>query len=486
MGNWQEPEKPTILLDWFNVSYRTLLAVCFGALLIVGGASYATYVKYFYQESPKAAARAAINQAEENLHKTGPVGEEEAATEFKQAAQGLLEEARRQFDAKNFLDARKAAVESNLNAEKAIALVRGELAREVQFYHIEGDVKVKRARELIWVDAKEGMSLSVGDQVKTSSRSTAQIIYFNGTITTVNPGSLLEIKTLYDNQVTKVQRVRERLRQGKIAASTQEGVKGSFHEVATHNAVAKSTHRTNFSVEYDKNASRTHVEVRAGRATLLTGRGKQVEVHGSEMVDVDRKENVSAVKHMKPVPRMSSPPDQKIFLIREGKGPSVDLAWQKVRGATGYRLQISSKPLFADPEVDIDDMKTTSATLPNVKQGGYYWRVAAMFSSGPGPFSNPRRFKVMPARMAQDGDDEPPPLVIDDFLVFSSQVIIRGRTEPGTLLTVGGNKVDVYDDGSFTTVVSLTHEGVNRVTFLVQDMAGNERRVDRMARVDPY
>ena len=77
-------------------------------------------------------------------------------------------------------------------------------------------------------------------------------------------------------------------------------------------------------------------------------------------------------------------------------------------------------------------------------------------------------------------------LVVEDFLVFASQVIIRGRTEPGALLTVAGNKIDVYDDGSFTTVVPLTHEGVNTVTFIAQDIAGNEAKLERTANVDAY
>ena len=88
--------------------------------------------------------------------------------------------------------------------------------------------------------------------------------------------------------------------------------------------------------------------------------------------------------------------------------------------------------------------------------------------------------------MAQTSDSVPPVLTVDDFLVFASQVIVRGKTEPGVLLVVGGNKVDVYDDGTFTTVVSLKQEGINRVQFVAQEMAGNETRLERTASVDAY
>ena len=488
MATRRGSEKPAVMLDWFNVSYRTLVSISVAVILVAGAGSYYAYLKFFYEGSPKAEARLAIDQAEEALDKAGPAVQQDAVTELKQAAQRLLAEAQRQYDAANFQDARKAAVESKLNADKAIAISRGESAREVQFYRIEGDVKVKRVRELIWIDAERGMPLSAGDQIKTSSRASAQIIYFNGTITTVKPGSLLEIKDLYDNPATRVQQVREQLREGRISSSTQEpGAAGSYHEVATQNTVAKSEERTDFEVAFDKDRERTQVEVHTGRATLSAGTRPAVTVGAQQRVNVDASANLSKIEPVPMPPVMTEPVDQKIFLLRDGQAPTVELAWEAVEKAGAYRLQISAQPLFAEPIVDLKDLKTTGATLPNVREGGYYWRVAAVFTdSAESPWSNPRKFKVVSGKVAQQGDMTPPPLVIDDFLVFASQVIIRGKTEPGVLLTVAGNKVDVYDDGTFTTVVPLKHEGTNKVEFVAQDMAGNETRADRTATVDSY
>jgi hypothetical protein len=137
--------------------------------------------------------------------------------------------------------------------------------------------------------------------------------------------------------------------------------------------------------------------------------------------------------------------------------------------------------------VDLGDLSNTAVTLPNLPEGGYYWRVAAQYANGVvSEFSTARRFKMMSARLAQTGDTVAPILEIDDFLVFASQVIVRGKTEPGSLLTVAGRKVDVYDDGTFTTVVTLKHEGLNKIAFVAQDLAGNETRLERPATVDPY
>ena len=50
----------------------------------------------------------------------------------------------------------------------------------------------------------------------------------------------------------------------------------------------------------------------------------------------------------------------------------------------------------------------------------------------------------------------------------------------------GDDKIDVSDDGSFYAVVRLKQEGVNRVHFVAQDNAGNERREDREAYIESY
>src|SRR5882672_719537 len=215
-------ERPAILLDWFNVSYRSLILGAVGLLiaLAVGGGTF--YYRMIYQNSPRARASEAIAQAETLLEKASGGESTKEGDALKQSSQRLLAEARRQFDATNFEDATKAAEQSQMSSQRLLSMSRGEASRAAQFYKLEGDVRVKRSRELIWSPATKGMALSVGDQIKTSSRAAAQIIYFNGTITTVTPGSLLEIKELYENPSTRVQQVRERLREGRISSTTQD------------------------------------------------------------------------------------------------------------------------------------------------------------------------------------------------------------------------------------------------------------------------
>lgn len=482
-------ERPAVLLDWFNVSYRSIILGSLGiaaVLIAVGGTLYYQFV---YRNSPKARASAAIAQAEDLLEKAASGEATKESEPLKQSSQRLLAEARRQFDATNFEDAAKAAEQSQMSSQRLLSLSRGEATRAAQFYKIEGDVRVKRARELIWAPATKGMTLSVGDQIKTSSRAAAQIIYFNGTITTVTPGSLLEIKELYENPSTRVQQVRERLREGRISSSTQDPpTKGSFHEIATQNTVAVTEERTDLDVAFDDQEEKTRLEVHSGKASVSAGAegASKVAVEAQERLEVDRQERVSTKVKLPPAPFLTAPIDQKVIPLEGEQGSSVQLGWQEVAEAKNYHLQISSHSLFSETLVD-SKLETASATLPRAGEGNYYWRVAAVFEDGTeGPMSEVRKFKVVPGTLTQPGDTQPPSLTIEDFLVFATQVIVRGKTEPGALLSVDGSKIDVYDDGTFTAVIPLRKTGHHVLVFIAQDVAGNATRVERPADVDTY
>jgi len=362
----------------------------------------------------------------------------------------------------------------------------GESPTQVQFLHIEGDVKVKRAGEFSWEPADPKKVLNVGDQVKTTSSGSAQLLYFDGTRSTIHPGSLLEIRRLYENPATKERRVSERLGWGSLHVSTKrQNVPGSEHEVSTRVASARSGEEGEIRVQYDKKKKSARFDSFDSTWNIRT-QDREKSLGSGQTVEAFDDGQLSPVKDLPKAPRLLSPSDQKLFTFEDPSSAELTLRWEPVPGVREYRLSVSQRSLFTDPLFQ-GNVQETSITVEGLGERSYYWKVeAVMPDGGYGPSSPVRRFKVTGQSVRDDQDRTPPRLEVTDFLLSGPMVIINGVTEPGATLWIDNEKVDVYEDGTFYAVIRLRKEGENVVEFLAQDAAGNENQVRRRAYYESY
>ena len=49
-----------------------------------------------------------------------------------------------------------------------------------------------------------------------------------------------------------------------------------------------------------------------------------------------------------------------------------------------------------------------------------------------------------------------------------------------------GQRIDVYDDGTFTAVIRLKNEGFNQIEIVAQDHAGNTTRARKRVYVEAF
>ena len=468
----------TVAVEWVYVRYRTLLAL---ALVLVLGAAGGAWWWF--------AGRGGADR--------------EAADRAIARAEALVERARTRFAgrpplarAEEHLDAAREARDSGDwpgavdEAEAAALLARDLLEQEgegesgVRIVRVEGDVRIKRAGQFLWESAGERMVLHEGDQVRTGSDGTARLLYFDGAMMTVSPGTLLEIRELFRDDAARRQRVAERLAWGRLRASTQAtpGVE-SVHEVATDEVRVRAGASAEFEVRHDREGKRSEVVSLGGDVHLVTDsrdvalpEDTRVAVAGGRIVEQER---------LLAPPDPVSPPDQKAFLApREAQ---VTLTWNPVEGATFYHLLLGDQPFFSRARLDLDHLARTSVELPPLAPGTYYWKVAAVDGKGnEGRWSPVRRFRVLGSTFRDPDDRTPPALEVREILVVGANAIIHGRAEPGALLWIDGERVDLEDDGSFTWVIRLRRDGENRISFLAQDAAGNETRRTGYAYVDVY
>jgi hypothetical protein len=481
-----QPQKPRVLLDWFTVSYRSVAAVVLlvVALLAAGG----WYVFLYAPSKPRQEAQEAISRAQDRFREAAGYPATVHLDEVRGSARSALAEGRDAFQRRQYDDARIAAMRSENFSQKAIDIARGEgtASKEVRIYHMEGDVRVKRAGEFNWESADRKMLLRIGDQVKTAGSGSVQLIYFDGTLTTINPGSLLEIRELHEDPATKVRRVTEKLNWGEVLASTQKtNVEGSFHEVATEKVSARSEVAGEFRVASDKESQASAIDVFRGRVQIASG-GRVERVDSGERIRADGSGALQAKEVLPGVPRLLAPADQKIFVHEDPAKASTTLAWEKTPGVARYHLVISDRILFTVPLYDADRAETT-VQIDGLLPGEYYWKVASVLPAGVrGPYSEPWRFRVTSQSLHDREDSTPPNLEITESVQSGPMLILNGRTEAGAHLWVDNEKVDVTDDGTFYAVIRLRKEGVNDVSLLAQDASGNSRKLTHRAYVDPY
>jgi hypothetical protein len=479
-------QKPRVLLDWFTVSYRSVAAGVVLLLALLSGAGWYFFV--YAPSKPRQEAQEAISRAEERLLDASKYPSAEHLDEFRGSARAALTEGRDAFERRQYDDARIAAIRSESFSQKAIDLARGQgtASKEVRISHMEGEVRVKRAGEFDWESADRKMLLHVGDQLKTAASGSVQLLYFDGTITTLNPGSLLEIREIREDPATKVRKVSEKLNWGEVLASTQKrNVDGSFHEVATEKVSARSEDAGEFRVSSDKESKASAVDVFNGRLQIASG-GRVERLESGERIRADAGGQLQAKEVLPGVPRLVVPADQKIFVHEDPAKASTTLGWEVTPGAVRYHLLISDHLLFTSALYEADRAET-SVQIDGIQPGEYYWKVASVSSAGiRGSYSAPWRFRVTSHSIHDKEDTTPPILEITENVQSGPMLILNGRTEPGALLWVDNEKVDVTDDGTFYAVIRLRKEGVNDVLLQAQDASGNVRKLTHRAYVDPY
>lgn len=476
-----------VIMDWFTVSYRSIvLAIVF--LVGAGGAvSLFLYLRAAAGDTPEGLALKELTRAERLFSEAESAAHGDETSHVINQSGRLLESSRRAYRDRRFTESREMSLQSQGLSKKILESTTGESNFTAKIYRFEGDVKVKRVKQFVWENITGNLALKVGDQVKTSSSGSAQIVYFDGTITTIKPGSLLEIRELFEDPATKVRKVRERLNFGGVQAVTQGGnASGSFHEVSTETTVARTQDRAQMTLEYDAAAKTTRTAVESGEAEVTAG-NNTVKLGSLQAVTVHPTLQMTAREAILGSPSLAEPIDQRVFVFKEGEPSSTALRWEGVVGAAKYRLQISQQPLFGYLLLNKADITSNSVVLPDLAAGSYYWRVSALDGKGSeGAFSDVRKFRIGSSQERGPADRVPPALQLVDFLPSGALVIIRGKTEAAASVAIDGQAVDVDDEGGFTAVVKMKHDGPNTLEIVAQDASGNETRLKKSVYVETY
>jgi hypothetical protein len=460
-------------LDWFVIPIQTIRQWGIIILVVLAAATLGYLLYSRNRRSPEERARVEIREAETLLARaTKAVGVVRPGSNVAQA-RDFLRDSRESFSGARYEEAFRLAVESQSYSRRTLGGSGAGENGDATFIFVEGDVSLQRAGRSTFEPARQRQPLFEGDFVKASKNGSAEIMFFDGTLYTIRPGTLFECRRPVSSEVSGSQ---IKMISGAINVYTS----GSTSTVATDAATAEIDRDSRVALDVAV-GDKTEITNFRGRTTVSTGK-ETVALEGREKISADAKSRVISAKVALPeTPQPVLPADNRIYDLKTGD--QIDLKWSKVAEAARYRLQISRSRLFVPDatEVDLDDRIQTNARVKVSKEGSYFWRVASIDPNGiVSDWSPVRRFKMTtePQRAA-GGNTTPPDLTVYPPQQMGNLFLIYGKTEPGAIVTVNAEPADVEPDGAFKKTVTIERDGAAVLVVKAVDAAGNEtvRRV---------
>ena len=328
-----------------------------------------------------------------------------------------------------------------------------------------GDVRVQAAGSERWAAATQGQELREGYSIQAMPGGAAALLFGDADASTVrvDPGTTLRLAsspliaaTLHPLSGRIVARaggargslpVHVELPPGTLVLAPQEG----------------GTSIVEAAVEIRGGGS--SVEMVSGDAELVRRTGGRVAIRSRQWARFDEQGTVTA----------QGPTDLPVTLLapldraRVATHGDVQLSWQPVEGADGYRVHVEhveSTRVFESTE--------TSLTLP-FEQGDFRWAVAARHAGGDGPLAPWRTLHV-------EVDRIPPTITITSptqgAVIHDGVAQIEGTTEPFATVTLLAAHTRASATGSFS-LGTRVQRGLTNLVVRVSDPAGNTSVVSR-------
>jgi hypothetical protein len=457
-------------IEWYLISVDKLrkIAVVLIVLALAGGG-------WLYRDlivgSPKNRAESAVRDAEHSLNELAAAENfQEFRSDFNRG-QTKLTQAQEQLRAGSYAPAEDLALQAQSTVAAALARVSGDRQSAAQFLNVDGNVEYQAAGAQ-FQRATVRTKLQKGDWVRTGPNSSAELFFADGSLYTVGPSALLEIYPA-GGAARSARSDSVKMQIGSIEINTADDT--STVTTPGTRIVVGSASTTLVGVDATE---KTEVAALRGSASIEPARGGQaLPLAEGEKLTASSEGELSSVEQYVKAPALAVPPDNAV--IPASSGRIMDLRWNAVPSAAGYRLQVSRSRLFGRTEIDAPRDRP-AARVRLTSEGSFFWRVASVGPDGEvGPFSPHRRFRVTgigdSPSAAASRDQKPPTLIVRSPKPFGGQFyLIEGRAEPGASVFVNDEEVQVTSDGSFRKLVSFNKVGFNDLVIKAVDPSGNQ------------
>jgi len=454
-------------LDWFIIPIRTLRRWGIILVLLAAAGFLAYTIQSRTRRSPEEKAKKEIASATELIRRASAAGTVRPGSHLAQARDSL-QGAEESYTRQDYDAAFRLAVESQSSSRRALGGTSKDEPGDGSLISVEGDVSIQTAGRSAFEQARQRQSLFDGDFIKTGRTGSAEIMFSDGTLYTIRPGSLFEVRRPASPEAGGSQ---IKMVSGKINVYTA----ASSSTVSTDAATTSIDRESRVSLDVEK-GEKTEVTTYRGKATVFNGKETVVLADREKITAGARNRQISAKVVVPESPELVLPTDNRVYDMKSSD--EIDLKWSPVTRASRYRIQVSRSRLFAPDatDVDLDNRTGTAARVKVTREGSYFWRVAAIDTSGrPSDWSGVRRFKMGVEPVSASGlRGSPPQLSVSAPQQMGNLFLIFGKTDPGTVVTINGEPADVAADGSFKKTVTVNREGSATLVVKAVDAAGNE------------
>jgi hypothetical protein len=383
---------------WYTLSVDTVRG--WVSVLLLVGVAWAGWRSYDYLEARYLEGKVArvLREARDLETSVRAEGGAHAYRADYDTALDHLRRARSQLDEQKLAGALRSAEQGRmLLASLLRQLHRLESSGEAQFISVHGAVEYRRGERGDWQTARLRDMLYAGDYVKTAGSGSAEIMAIDGTVYTVRADTVILIgRTNLLGAETADHTIN--LAHGWVDLSTSL----ARSTVATPESEARVEKESTVVVAWDERLRLGKFAAYRGTMSVDAAAGDHRRLRPMEHV-VQRGARLSDAQRLPAAPIAVDPADD--LEVRLGSAARLVLSWQPVAGAERYALQVARNRLFVSKIIDTADRRTTQATLGLRGDGTFVWRVAAYTPDGMlGPWSQPRRFRVLaaPAALPED------------------------------------------------------------------------------------
>jgi hypothetical protein len=343
--------------------------------------------------------------------------------------------------------------------------------QQAHFTNIDGNVRVRKASNNVWVVADYSLALERGDVVQTSPEGLAKVVFTDGTNYTVKPGTLI---TIQENSVNSAQqtKVSVQVTTGRVDLNTSTLNSGSKSQVIVNDATATMASETTAEVVNDLHADQHEILVRRGSAEVTRGgQTLPLERYTKGSFSSNSKDMIKT-KVLEPPTLISPAPFQNVFMDPTSKG--LNFSWAPVDNVREYRMKISKNASFTGTLLVNEKRSDTQVQVTNLLEGVYYWQVQSIGPDGKESIdSETYKFTIVPKGTGSLA------LELSDFTQMGHVIELKGHTEPNARVMVNGQEAVVGSDGAFHHFTNPLPTGENVITVTAQNSKGDVGTVSK-------